>query len=143
MIGVFASLGRVAKARVRDVGRRAQLRASLAGGALLFGLIALGFALLAATVALAEELGLLNALLVMAGGAFVIAIILIVVMKAQARRDRRMAAARAEMDSRLLKAAAVSMVPGMAPSRPVLGLGLLALGALMVLGRRGGGRDDV
>ena len=143
MIGVFASLGRVAKARVRDVGRRAQLRAALAGGALLFGLIALGFALLAATVALAEELGLLNALLVMAGGAFVIAIILIVVMKAQARRDRRMAAARAEMDSRLLKAAAVSMVPGMAPSRPVLGLGLLALGALMVLGRRGGGRDDV
>ncbi len=135
MIGVFGSLGRLAQARLRDAGRRAQVRAALAGGAVLFGMTALGFGLLAGTVALAEEIGLLRALLVMAGTSLVIMAALLLALKLQARRDRRMAAIRADMDSRLLKAAAVSMVPSAAPSRPVIGLGLVALGALLVLVR--------
>lgn len=142
MIAVIASLTRIAQARIRDAGRRAQIRAALAVGAAVFGLIGVGFGLLAATVALAEEIGLVYALLTMSGGALVIALIMVVVMKAQARRDRRMKAVRADMDSRMLKAAALSMVPTMSPSRPVIGIGLVALGALLVLARRGGDKDD-
>ena len=139
MIGVLGSLSRVARSRLRDAGRRVQFRAALTGGAVLFGLIAFVFALMAATVAIAIEIGLLYALLVMMGGAAVISLALVIILKAQARRDRRTAAVRAELDSRLLKAAAISMVPGIsAPSRPALGLGLVALGALLVLVRRGG-----
>ena len=122
MIGVLGSLSRVARSRLSDAGRRVQLRAILAGGAVLFGLVAFAFALMAGTVAIAMEIGLLYALLVMMGGAIVIAVLMVIILKAQARRDRRTAAVRAELDSRLLKAAAISMVPGIsAPSRPVLG----------------------
>ncbi len=138
---MLGSLGRLAEARVRDAGRRAGLRAGLAAGAALAGLLVVGFLLAAATVALAERLGLVNALLVMAGGAFVVALILMLTMRIQARRDRRAAAIRSELDSRLLRAAALSMVPTRTPSRPVVGLGLVALGALLVL-MRGKGGDD-
>jgi heme/copper-type cytochrome/quinol oxidase subunit 2 len=138
MVRLLSSVGRVAEARLRDAGRRIGMRAVLAAAAALAGLIAAGFAIGAATVALAARLGTIEALLVMAGVALVVMIALLIVISAQARRDREQAALRAELDSRLLRAAAVSMIPTRVPSRPVLGLALVAVGALLVMIRRGG-----
>jgi hypothetical protein len=142
VVRLLGSLGRVAQARLRDAGRRATVRAVLAASCVLAGLIAFGFALGAATVALAHEIGTVRALLAMAAGAFLLMLILIGVLSWQAKRDRQQAAIRAELDSRLMRAAAISMVPTRLPSRPVLGLGLVALGAVLVLLRRDGDRKD-
>jgi hypothetical protein len=141
MIGLLASLGRLGQARLRDAGRRVRVRVALVAGAAITGFMAGGFVLVAITVALAERLGAVTALMVMAGAAFVVMLAFIIALSAQARRDREQAALRAELDSRLLRAAAISMVPGRMPSRPVLGLGLVALGALLVLLRRRGDDD--
>ena len=65
---LFATVSRVAEARVRNVGRRASRRAALIGGCVLAALLCLAFALIAATVALAERFGTINALAIMAGG---------------------------------------------------------------------------
>jgi hypothetical protein len=137
MMRLLSSVGRVAEARLRDAGRRIGIRAVLIAAAALAGLMAAGFVIGAATVALAARLGTIEALLVMAGVALVIMIALLIVISAQARRDREQAALRAELDSRLLRAAAVSMIPTRVPSRPVLGLALVAVGALLVMIRRG------
>lgn len=137
---MLGSLGRVAQARLRDAGRRARARAVVAVCCGLAGLIALVFGLTAITVALAHRIGPLWALVVMAGAALAVMLILLGVLSWQARRDRAQAAMRAELDSRLMRAAALSMVPSRLPSRPVLGLGLVTLGALLVYFR--GGRGD-
>jgi hypothetical protein len=138
MMRLLSSVGRVAEARLRDAGRRIGMRAILTAAAGLAGLVAAGFAIGAATVALAARLGTIEALLLMAGVALVVMIALLIVLSAQARRDREQAALRSELDSRLLRAAAVSMIPTRAPSRPVVGLALVAVGALLVMIRRGG-----
>jgi len=139
VIRLLSSVGRVAEARLKDAGRRIGMRVVLTAAAALAGLVAAGFAIGAVTVALAARLGTIEALLVMAGVALVVMIALLIVISAQARRDREQAALRAELDSRLIRAAAVSMIPTRAPSRPVLGLALVAVGALLVMIRR---RDD-
>jgi len=137
---LFATVTRVAEARVRNIGRRAALRASLIGGCLLAVLIFVGFGLAAAIVALADRVGTTNALAIMAGGALVLVLIMLAVLSWEERRHRRLAAQRASLDRQLYRAAALSLLPERAPSRPTLGLGLVALGALLVLARRD--RDD-
>ena len=72
----------------------------------------------------------------MAGGALVVLLILLAALAWEERRHRRLAARRAALDRQLARAAALSLVGGARPSRPMLGLGLVALGALMVLLRR-------
>jgi heme/copper-type cytochrome/quinol oxidase subunit 2 len=134
---LFATVARVAEARVRNIGRRAAVRAGLIGGCILAALVCLGFVLAAGTVALAEQVGLLNALAIMAGGALLIVLILLGALELESRRHRRYAARRADLDRQLYRAAALSAIPTRAPSRPVIGLGLVALGALLVLARRG------
>jgi len=136
---LFPTLTRVVEARVRHATRRLSLRAALAGGAILCALLCVGFALAAATVALANRVGVIEALAIMAGGALLFVLILAGALAWEARRHRRLAARRAALDRQLFQAAAVSMVPGRAPSRSMLGLGLVAVGALLVLIRR---RDD-
>jgi len=133
---LLSQVSHIAQARVEDAGRRIGMRAALTAASVLAGLVAAGFALGAATVALAARLGTIEALLVMAGAALVIMVALLIALSVQKRRDREQAALRSELDSRLIRAAALSMVPTRAPSRGVLGLGLVALGALMVLKRR-------
>jgi len=136
---LFATVSRVAQARIRHIGQRASLRAALYAGCVVAALLCVGFALAAATAALADRVGIINALAIMAGGALVILLILLAVLAIEARRHRRLAASRAQLDRELYRAAALSMVPSHAPSRPTLGLGLVALGALLVLLRR---KDD-
>lgn len=139
MARLFGTVTRVAETRLRNVGRRVALRAGLIGACVVAALFCIGFALATATVALAERVGLLNALAIMAGVALVLALILLAALAIEARRHRRYAARRAELDRQLFQAAALSMIPSRAPSRPLLGFGLVALGALLVLVRR---RDD-
>ena len=133
---LFATVSRVAEARVRNIGRRASRRAALIGGCILAALLCLAFALIAATVALAERVGTINALAIMAGGALVVLLLLLAALAWEDRRHRRLAARRAALDRELARAAALSLVGDARPSRPVIGLGLVAIGALMVLLRR-------
>ena len=133
---LFATVTRIAETRLRNVGRRAALRAGLIGGCVLAALLCLAFALAAATVALADRYGTINALAIMAAGALVLLLILLGVLAWERRRHRQLAARRAVLDREVARAAAVSLMAGTRPSRPVLGLGLVALGALLVLIRR-------
>lgn len=139
MARLFGTVTRVVETRLRNIGRRAALRAGLIGACVVAALVCIGFALAAATAALAERVGLINALAIMAGAALVLVLIFLAALAIEARRHRRTAVRRAELDRQLFQAAALSMIPSRAPSRPVLGLGLVALGALLVLVRR---RDD-
>ena len=136
MARLFATLSQVAQARLRHAGRRAALRGALIGGCVLAALVALGFALAAAAVALAARVGTVEALAIMAAGAVVVVLIFLIALAIETRRHRRLQLRRATLDRELYRAAAVSMMPSRAPSRPVVGLGLVALGALLVLARR-------
>jgi hypothetical protein len=133
---LLATVSRVAEARIRNIGRRAALRAALFAGCVLAALLCLGFALMAATVALAVRVGTINALAIMAAGALVLLLLLAGALAWEERRHRRLAAQRAALDRELARAAALSLAAGARPSRPVIGLGLVAAGALLVLLRR-------
>jgi hypothetical protein len=73
----------------------------------------------------------------MAAGALFICVILLAVLALEARRHRRNAARQQALDRRLTRAAALAAIPNRLPSRPAAGLALVALGALLVLMRRG------
>jgi uncharacterized iron-regulated membrane protein len=133
---LFAAVTRIAEARIRNLGRRTALRASLIGGCVLAALLCLVFALSAITVALADEVGTAAALAIMAVGALLLLLVLVGALAWEKRRHQRHAAQRAALDRQLAQAAALSMMGGVRPSRSTLGLGLVALGALMVLLRR-------
>jgi hypothetical protein len=133
---LLATLQNVAEARLRYAGRRALVRASLIGGCVLGALLCLGFALAAITVALADAVGIMAALAIMAIAALVLILILLTALSIEARRHRARAARRSQLDREFYRTAALSMMPSRAPSRPVIGLGLVALGALLVLARR-------
>ena len=139
----FATLLSVAEARLRHAGQRLGLRAALLACCALAAALFLGFALAAATVALAERFGLLQALVIMAGAALALLLVLIGVMAIEARRARRVAVRRASLDRQLLRAAAISAAPRAArlPGRGGVGLALVALGAALVLSRRGDRSD--
>jgi heme/copper-type cytochrome/quinol oxidase subunit 2 len=137
-VAAFASLARIAEARVRRVGRRMGLRLTLIAACALAGSVFLFFALAALTVALTEEIGLLDALAVIAAGALVIVGLLLAALALEARSHRRTLARQRPLDRQLLQAAALSAVPSRLPSRPVAGLALVAFGALLVLMRREG-----
>lgn len=138
----LATLLSVARARVSHAGQRLGLRLGLLAVCLLAALICLGFALAAATVALSARVGLSEALLIMSGAALVVVLLVIGVLALEDRRERRIAARRAVLDQQLIRTAALSAaVPHAArlPGRGGVGLGLVALGALLVLMRR---RDE-
>jgi hypothetical protein len=138
----IATLVSVARARLRHAGQRLGLRAGLIAGSVVAGALFLGFALATVTVALAARLGAVPALAIMAGVALLVALGLMLALSIEAQRERRIAARRASLDRELLRTAAFSAaVPRAArlPGRAGVGLGLVALGALLVLARR---RED-
>lgn len=136
MFRALSAVSRIAEARVRNIGRRAAFRAALMGGCVVAGLLCLGFALAAGTVALAHRVGWIEAFGIMAGGALVLLLLLLSILAIEARRHRRLAARRAALDRQMAQAAALSLVGGVKPSRTALGLGMVGLGALLVLLRR-------
>ena len=85
--------------------------AALIGGGVLAALVCIGFALAAATVALAARVGIIEALAIMAAGALVVVLIFLGVLGLEARRHRRLRARRADLDRELYRAAALSMMP--------------------------------
>lgn len=133
---LLSTVSQVAQARLHQISRRAALRGELMFGAAVAGIIALVYALIAATIALARRFGTLEALGIVGGVAFVVMLGFVLALWLEARRHRRLAARRAALDAQLYRAAALSLVPDRAPSRPVLGFGLVALGAALVLLRR-------
>jgi nitroreductase len=135
-VRLIASLAGIAETRLRNTARRARLRALLIAGAGLAGALAFGFALAAVTVALARAVGVMPALWIVAGVALSILLGLLIALSAEARRHRQIAAERERLDRQLYRAAALSAIPRRSVSRTGLGLGLVALGALLVLVRR-------
>jgi uncharacterized BrkB/YihY/UPF0761 family membrane protein len=133
----FATLSQIVEARVRYLGRRAALRGGLVAGCAAAALACLVFLLAAMATALAERYGAITALVMMAGLALIVVLALLLALMIDARRHRRLAARRMAADRQFYQAAALSMVPRARPSRSTLGLGLVALGALLVLMRRG------
>lgn len=135
---LLSTVSQVAQARLHQISRRAALRGELMFGAAVAGIIALVYALIAATIALARRFGTLEALGIVGGVAFVVMLGFLLALWLEARRHRQQAARRAALDAQLYRAAALSLVPDKAPSRPVVGFGLVALGAALVLLRRKG-----
>ena len=133
---LLSTVSQVAQARLHQISRRAARRGELMFGAAVAGIIALVYALIAATIALAREHGMLTALGIIGGIAVLVMLGFLLALWIEARRHRRMAARRAALDAQLYRAAAMSLVPERAPSRGVVGVGLVALGAALVLLRR-------
>jgi hypothetical protein len=143
-VAPFANVTRLVEARLHRAGRRLGARAALVAGCVFAGLLALGFLLAAVTVALADRYGTLPALGIMAVAALVLLFALLLALSLEARRHRRLAVRQQGLDRQLFQAAAMSAasaVPRRMPSRMVAGLGLVALGAFLVLARRDGGED--
>ena len=132
----FAAFTRLVEARLERAGRRLAVRAALVGACALAALLLLGYALAALTVALADRFGVLPALGIVAAGALVLLLVLLLALRAEGRRHRQLVARQQPLDRQLLRAAALSAVPRRAPSRPVAGLVLVALGAALILVRR-------
>lgn len=133
---LLATVSHVAQTRLNHVTRRAILRGELIAGAVVAGLIALVYALIAGTVALSYRYGTMEALGIVGAAAFAVMICFLIALSVEARRHRRLAARRAALDAQLMRAAALSVIPDRAPSRPVVGLGLVAIGAALVILRR-------
>ena len=134
----FGSLAGIAGSRFRSATHRLRRRATLIAIAAFLALLAFGFALAAATTALADEIGRTGALLVMAGLALAGLLVMLGLLAAEAREAREIAARRASLEGELARAALLgAAIPRLArPSRGVVGLALVALGAFLVLGRR-------
>lgn len=105
-------------------------------GAAVAGIVVFVYALIAVTIALSRRYGSLEALGIVGGVALLVMLCFLLALWLEARRHRRLAARRAALDAQLYRAAALSLVPDRAPSRPVVGFGLVALGAGLVLLRR-------
>lgn len=127
--------------------RRTKRNAAYGAFIAFFALLAIVFALVAATIALAGRYGALHACLFMAGGAAVMAIVAWIALRIAAARERRRARERAKSNRTLLAAAALTALPMLLRSRPALliSLPLLALGGFSLLSGRGdavAGNDD-
>lgn len=133
---LLATVTQVAQTRLNQISRRAALRGELMFGAAVAGIIALVYALIAGTIALSYRYGTLTALGIVGGVSFVVMLGFLLALWIEGRRHRRLAARRAALDAQLYRAAALSLVPDKAPSRSVVGFGMVALGAALVLLRR-------
>lgn len=129
----FGQITRLAEARVRRTGRRLGFRAGLATVAAVAFLIFLFFGLAGVALWMTHYMRLQDALFVIAGVALVVILAVYVALAIEARRHRRLAARREAFDRQLVRAAALAAMPTRMPSRSVTGLGLVAVGALLVL----------
>ena len=137
---MFLSLGGAQVAAVRDTAARRFVYFALIG---LFGALFLFFGLAAATVALAERFGLLEALAIMAGGALFLGLVAFGLSKMADRRARELAVERAELQRRLRQLAVLSAVGAARPKAAhLVGLGVVAAAILLLVGRLGGKDTD-
>jgi len=133
----LGQIRRLAEVRVKRAGQRLGLRAALAAVAALAFVVFLFFGLAALAVWMMHSMRPESALLVIAGGALVVMLAILLALRLEARKHRRLAAQRQSFDQQLVRTAALAAMPSKMPSRPVAGLGLVAIGALLVvLGKR-------
>lgn len=137
---LFLSLGQAQIGEFRDQTRRRVIFGALLG---FFGLIALIFGLAALTAWLAQRVGLIAAFGIIGGGALACALIVLIAMKLAERRHQALAAERAELQRRLSQ---LAMMTAFGTARPrtgqLIGLGVVAAAALLILGRLGGKDKD-
>lgn len=137
---LFGQITRLAEARLKQTGRRIGLRVTLAALAALALLVFVFFGLAAVVVWMAHSMRLETALAIVAGGGLVVVLAVMIALSIESRRYQRLAAKRQSFDQQLVRTAALAAMPSRMPSRSVTGLGLVAVGALLVLlGRR---RDE-
>lgn len=134
---IFGQITRLAEARLKQAGRRVGFRATLvAVGALAF-IVFLFFGLAGLAVWMTRSMSLQDALLIIAGGALFVMLVVVLALSLEARKHRRLAVQREAFDRQLVRTAALAAIPDRMPSRAVTGLGLVAAGALLViLGKR-------
>jgi len=108
------------------------------------GLMALVFGLVALTLGLADWLGVIPALLVLCALSLAGAGIALALLASETRKARLVAARRAPLDRELARAALMSAAPlGIRRvPRGLIGLGLVALGAVLVVTRKSGADRD-
>lgn len=133
---LLSTVTHVAQSRLHQISHRAVLRGELIAGAAICGIIVLVYALVAVTIALSRHFGTLEALGIVGGIVFVVMLAFLLGLWMEGRRHERLAARRAALDAQLYRAAALSLIPDKMPSRPVVGFGLVALGAALVMLRR-------
>jgi hypothetical protein len=131
----------VGTARVRRISRNAKAQGIAVAFLALFAVIALGFVLTTATVALAGWLGLLEALAVMSGLALLACLAMVLVIRAQARRRERQKAMEGMQDRRLLQTAALTLLPQLRGAG-LMSLGVLAVGAFLLSRRTSEDPED-
>lgn len=130
---VFGQITRLVEGRLKQTGRRLGLRVVLAAVASLAFVISLLFGLAALAVWMVRYMPLHEALLIIAGCALLVVVAILIALSLEARKYRRHAAKREAFDRQLVRVATVAAMPTRMPSRSVAGLGLVAVGALMVL----------
>jgi hypothetical protein len=135
---LLTTVSHVAQARLHQISRRAASRGKLMAGAAVAGLVVCIYALIAVTVAFSHQYGTIGALLIVGGIALLVLLGFLLALGLEAQRHRRLAPKRAALDQQIYRAAALSLIPNRAPPRPVVGFGLVALGAALVFWRRRG-----
>ncbi len=136
-MSILRSVGAVAEARVRASARQVQRKALFGVVAALFGVMALVFGLIALTLGLADWLGVIPALLMLCAISLAGTGIALALLASETRKARLLAARRAPLDRELARAALFSAAPLGVRRLPrgLVGLGLVALGALLVVTR--------
>jgi len=129
-----------ASGELHETIRRTKRNAVFCGIIAFFALILVAFLLVALQVYLAGLYGALNAALAISGMALIVIVVLFVIMKAVAARDRRLARERQRAHASLYTTAAVTLIPYVFRSKATLLLGvpLAALAGYFLLG----GRDN-
>ncbi len=143
MTGLGPLLASLVAVDIAALMRRLKKNAILYGFALLFLLTAYVLAIAALAVHLGQSWGLPLALLVAAGGALVLALVMLfwIMAQNQAEARRRREAAAVNSNKALMVTAAVSALPLVLKSKPVL-LASIAAGLGFAATRAMGGRRD-
>lgn len=112
-------------------------KVAYSGALVFFGLLVLIFGLTAATVALTQRLGLLYALLIMAGLALLGCIVVLILMNIAERKHRQVVLEREDMRDRLKQLALMTALGGTATGKPglakVVGIGVVGLATLLAV----------
>lgn len=132
MQAVLAVIGSIVSGEALDAVARARRAAAIYAVAGLLGVIGLVFLLIAAFLAVAREVGSVNAGLWFGGGFLAVALILVIVHKIRSGiRARRIARRRKDETRTIVSTAAVALLPALLASRTgSLALLVPAVGAL-------------
>ncbi len=122
--------------RAEVYGEHARARVGLAGALVAFALLAAGFLIALATVALAEWLGIKSALAIMAGIAALACGVIALMLRAETRAHARALARQRAAETRALQAAALAAAPSLSRGKGMLAAGAAGVAAAFLASRR-------